>query len=446
MNDEKKLTFFETLTMATGFTVGSGIITQTGIGISMTGRSVCLAFLVSAALFLLAFRPLFLMGTVLPKISASYAYARELLSEKMGGCFIYIYFLGRITIAILCISFAQYMAQVFPAFAGRETQKLWAVAVATIFYMVNLRGIKTAAQVQNLIFFILLAGMLAYVFAGLPQLLPGFTNQQTFFTGGGSGFYAATSLFFFAVSGSYILVDFAPKIKDCETVMPKVIGIVTVSVAVLYGLLGVVASGTVELEEAANAPLTVSAKVVFAQSPLLFYLFLFGVCLGALVTTLNSSFVWYSNSLLQGCRDGWLPVWLARENRFGVPWPLMTLFYLFAVVPIMLGVDLTELSRMAISLTILSASIPMAGIVYLPEKYPELWENSGLADRYPKWRLWGMTLITYGILLTQIYSLLSQNSLKANGMLLIYCLIVGLRLLAGPLPKQLQKSKESQSR
>lgn len=439
MNDEKKLSFFETLTMATGFTIGSGIITQTGIGISMTGRSICLAFLVSAVLFLLAFRPLFLMGMTLPKISASYAYARELLSERMGGCFIYLYFLGRITIAILCISFAQYLAQVFPAFAGIQTQKFWAVAVATIFYLVNLRGIKTAALVQNLMFFILLAGMFAYVVAGLPRLLPGFTDRQMFFTGGGSGFYAATSLFFFAISGSYILVDFAPKIKDCKKVMPKVIGIVTVGVAVLYGLLGVVASGTVALEQAANAPLTVSANVIFSQCPLLFYFFLFGVCLGALVTTLNSSFVWYSNSLVQGCRDGWLPSWLAKENRFGVAWPLMTLFYLFAVIPVMLGIDLTELSRMAISLTILSASIPMAGIVRLPEKYPELWENSGLAKRYPKWRRWAMTLITYGILLTQIYSLLSQNSRSANGMLLVYCLIVGFRLLAGPLPKQLQE-------
>ena len=49
-----------------GFTIGSGIITQTGIGIGMTGRSIFLAFLVSAALFLISFRPIFMMSTLLP--------------------------------------------------------------------------------------------------------------------------------------------------------------------------------------------------------------------------------------------------------------------------------------------------------------------------------------------------------------------------------------------
>jgi APA family basic amino acid/polyamine antiporter len=43
-NNDYKLSFFETLTMATGFTVGAGIITLTGIGIGTTGRSISLAF------------------------------------------------------------------------------------------------------------------------------------------------------------------------------------------------------------------------------------------------------------------------------------------------------------------------------------------------------------------------------------------------------------------
>ena len=56
-SQEKKLSCLETTGLAVGFTIGSGIITQTGIGIAMTGRSIVLAFLVSALLFLISFRP-----------------------------------------------------------------------------------------------------------------------------------------------------------------------------------------------------------------------------------------------------------------------------------------------------------------------------------------------------------------------------------------------------
>ena len=55
MKKDNRLSFFETLTMATGFTIGSGIITLTGIGIGMTGRSVFVAFAVCAVLFLISF-------------------------------------------------------------------------------------------------------------------------------------------------------------------------------------------------------------------------------------------------------------------------------------------------------------------------------------------------------------------------------------------------------
>lgn len=421
MAKEKKLNFFEALTMALGFTIGSGIITQTGIGMTMTGRSICLAFPVSAILFLIAFRPLFIMGIVMPKVSASYSYAKELLSPKAGGLFIYIYFLGRITIAVLCISFAQYSAQIIPGLSGTSAQKLCAAGIATIFYVVNLKGIKTAAMIQKGMCFVLLAGMLIYIAAGFSQLMPNFIDRNSFFTGGFQGFYAASSLFFFAVGGSYILIDFAPKIENSRKVIPQVIKIVTFGVSILYTLLGITASGTVPLEQAAGQPLTVSAAAVFSNFTPLYWLFLTGVCLGALITTLNSSFVWYSNSLLAGCEDGWLPKKLAVKNKYGVPWLLMTVFYLFAAIPALAGMDLTELSRIAISLTILSAAIPMAGILYLPEKCPKAWEENGFEQKYPTWRRRGMLIITYGILLSQIYSLISQNSVRTNLLLFLYC-------------------------
>lgn len=143
MKKDNRLSFFETLTMATGFTIGSGIITLTGIGIGMTGRSVFVAFAVCAVLFLISFRPLFIMSSVLPKMSAAYSYSKELITKEAGGLYVYIYFFGRITIAIFGISIAQYLASLIPALNNPVGMKVVAAGVLTLFYIINLFGIKT---------------------------------------------------------------------------------------------------------------------------------------------------------------------------------------------------------------------------------------------------------------------------------------------------------------
>jgi APA family basic amino acid/polyamine antiporter len=417
--EESKLSLIETISLAVGFTIGSGIITQTGIGIGMTGRSIFLAFLVSAVLFLVSFRPIFMMSTLLPRTSAAYVYAKELIHEDVGRFYAYVYFLGRMTIAIFGISFAQYLAGMVPAFSGDIPQRLIALSVLTLFFIVNLFGIKAAAKLQNIMCVVLIAGILTFVACGIGKVDFAVYFAEGFFTGGFGGFYSAVSLLYFAVGGAYIITDFAPKIQNASRVMVKVIVGVTFVVCILYMLMGIVASGAVPVAEAAGKPLSVSAGAVLPGRAL-YGFFIIGACMGALITTLNSSFVWYSNSLIRPCEDGCFPKSWAKTNRAGVPWRLLVIFYLFGAVPAVLGMDLAVLSKMAIGLTILGTCIPMAGILKLPEKYPKLWKRSPYARRYPAWRLKVMVALTYAVLATQVYALFAGNPLWSNVVILVY--------------------------
>lgn len=422
-SDSSKLSLVETISLAIGFTIGSGIITQTGIGIGMTGRSIFLAFLVSAVLFLISFRPIFMMSTILPTTSAAYVYSKELLHEDVGIFYAYVYFLGRMTIAVFGISLAQYLASIVPALSGELAQRAVAVGVLTVFFVINLFGVKAAAKIQNVMCIILIAGLALYVVLGIGKVDYGTYFTEGFFTGGFTGFYSAVALLYFAVGGAYIITDFASSIKDAPKVMVKVIVGVTLGVCLLYMLMGVVASGSVPVSEAAGKPLTISASVVMPNQ-LLYCFFIIGACIGALITTMNSSFVWYSSALLGPCEDGYFPRTLAEKNRYGVPWKLMTIFYLFGAVPAVIGMDLTVLSKMAIGLTILGTCIPMAGILKLPYKYEKEWKASKYAARYPKWRRICMVIITYAVLSTQVYALFAGNPLWANVIIIVYMLVV----------------------
>ncbi|WP_392887666.1 APC family permease [Eubacterium limosum] len=427
MKKDNRLSFFETLTMATGFTIGSGIITLTGIGIGMTGRSVFIAFAVCAVLFLISFRPLFIMSSVLPRMSAAYSYSKELITKEAGGLYVYIYFFGRITIAIFGISIAQYLASLIPALNNPVGMKVVAAGVLTLFYIINLFGIKNAAIVQNVLFVILVFSLLSFVIFGIGKVESNFFEQKAFFVNGFSGFYSAVSLLFFAVGGAYIITDFAPKIRNPEKVMTKVIYIVTIGVTVLYVFIGIVASGVIPQAEAAYQSLVVTARIVYPNN-LLFSIFIVGGALGALITTLNSSFVWYSSSLIQACKDGWLPKAWGKTNKYEVPYILTTIFYILGLIPALLGMDLTVVSKIAVGMTILSILIPMAGILKLPEKYPEEWKQSVYSKRYPKWRLRTMVVITYLIMSTQVYALFAGNPATANVIILLYILGIGLYL------------------
>lgn len=427
MKKDNRLSFFETLTMATGFTIGSGIITLTGIGIGMTGRSVFIAFAVCAVLFLISFRPLFIMSSVLPRMSAAYSYSKELITKEAGGLYVYIYFFGRITIAIFGISIAQYLASLIPALNNPVGMKVVAAGVLTLFYIINLFGIKNAAIVQNVLFVILVFSLISFVIFGIGKVESNFFEQKAFFVNGFSGFYSAVSLLFFAVGGAYIITDFAPKIRNPEKVMTKVIYIVTIGVTVLYMFIGIVASGVIPQAEAAYQSLVVTARIVYPNN-LLFSIFIVGGALGALITTLNSSFVWYSSSLIQACKDGWLPKAWGKTNKYEVPYLLTTIFYILGLIPALLGMDLTVVSKIAVGMTILSILIPMAGILKLPEKYPEEWKQSVYSKRYPKWRLRTMVVITYLIMSTQVYALFAGNPATANVIILLYILGIGLYL------------------
>ena len=427
MKKDNRLSFFETLTMATGFTIGSGIITLTGIGIGMTGRSVFVAFAVCAVLFLISFRPLFIMSSVLPRMSAAYSYSKELITKEAGGLYVYIYFFGRITIAIFGISIAQYLASLIPALNNPVGMKVVAAGVLTLFYIINLFGIKNAAIVQNVLFVILVFSLLSFVIFGIGKVESNFFEQRAFFVNGFGGFYSAVSLLFFAVGGAYIITVFAPKIRNPEKVMMKVIYIVTIGVTILYMFIGIVASGVIPQAEAAYQSLVVTARIVY-PSNLLFSIFIVGGALGALITTLNSSFVWYSSSLIQACKDGWLPKAWGKTNKYEVPYFLTTIFYILGLVPALLGMDLTVVSKIAVGMTILSILIPMAGILKLPEKYPEEWKQSVYSKRYPKWCLRVMVVITYLIMSTQVYALFAGNPATVNVVILLYILGTGLYL------------------
>ncbi len=440
-SNDNKLGLKETFSMASGFAIGSGVITLTGLAIGRTGRSVVLAYLLSAGMFLLAVIPVLILASVYPVRSASYIYSAQLIHPRVGGFYMFVYFLGRLTIAMFSISFAQYLAALIPGI----DQSLVAFSVLTLFYLLNLFGLKWAARMQNIMFATLVIALLLYVAAGMAKVdLSRYFTGTDFFVAGGNGMFSAASLLFFAVGGAGVLVDFGSVVRHPAKVIPKVVVIVTIMVTVLYALLSIVAAGLLPYEQVAYQPLTNSAAAVFGKGSMMYLLFIIGGALLALTTTLNSSFVWYTNAMMRGCEDGWLPKILSRPNRYGVPWRLTTLFYLFGLVPILLHMDITLLGKIAVGLTTFMWIIPQFALVHLPERLPKRWAASRYA-RLPRWSLYLMSMVSVLLYGAQSIANFQGNPKEANICIIGYLLLVlGYVALKKKIPDQADLSQVDQ--
>ena len=420
-----KLGVRDTISMATGFAIGSGVITMTGIAIGMTGRSVIISYLLTAATFLLAVIPTLIISSIHPSKSASYVYSKELLHPKVGGFYMFIYFLGRLTISIFGISFAQYLAALIPG----VNERLVAVLVLTLFFVINLFGMKSAARAQNIMFYILVLSLGIFIVAGFLKLdVAAYFNLDGFFVDGFHGVWSAASLLVFAVGGAGVLVDFGNSVRNPAKVIPKVIVGVTVCVALAYALLSMVAAGVLPYDQVAFKPLTSAAAAVFGQGSGMYALFIVGGALLALATTLNSSFVWYSSAMQKGCEEGWFPKALVKPNRYGVSYRLMIIFYLFGLVPALIGFDITVLSKMAVGLTTFMWMIPVFGLVNAPKRYEAEWKASKFA-KLPTWSLWALSILSFVIYGSQTIALFQGNPTASNIIIVVYVILVTLYIL-----------------
>ncbi len=424
--DAKRLSVFDTIYMATGFAIGSGIITMTGLAIGMTGRSVPLAFLLSAALFLIAYIPMIIMSSTVPRMSGSYVYTKELLGKRAGGFYIYMFLLGRLTIAVLAIGFAQYFTQLIPG----ANPVLISVAILTLFYVLNLLGTQTVAKVQSIMVYLLLAAFICMIVFGLPKVnFAEYFSGADFFKNGFWGLFSAASMLFFAVSGAGILSDFGSGIRNPKKVIPGVIIGVTLGVTALYALVGMVSSGVLPYELVANQPLSVAAKEVFGGTNFLYLFFVIGGALLALSTTLNSSFMWYSNAMIKGIEDGWIPKVMAKRNRFNSPYLLQTLFYAIGMVLVLLQIDLLIVSKMAVGLTILVWMIPVCGLLNMNKVYPNEWQASKFS-KIPRSVLYIFVILSLVLFGAQMYALFQENPPLSNILIVAYAVIVLVVLFA----------------
>ena len=193
-------------------------------------------------------------------------------------------------------------------------------------------------------------------------------------TDGIGGFLTAVAYLGFATGGATVILGVSAECKNPTKDIPFVIIVTTVSVAILYGLVATAAAGVLPVAEVANQPLTLVANQILPQP--LYVLFIVGGAMFALATTLNSQIMSCTKPVMQSCEDGWFPQSLASLSKFKTPWKILIIYYVILVVPILLDLQISQISSIVQILGYINNLIFTITAMKLPKMFPEAWEKS----------------------------------------------------------------------
>lgn len=376
----KELNLVLLITMMLGLNIGGALFTLTSAAAGLTGPSLFVAQLISALPVFLALIPYMILTSSAPKTAASYQYAK-LFSYPLATAAVMVLLvaipLGGLP--MFALSNAKYFLMLIPG-SPQMVPGLpitWAAMIAiitlTVFYIINLVGIKPASYVQFSLVLILIMSLLVFIIPGIPSLK--LANFTPLFTGGAIGLIAAAAISYTLLAGGLFGIELSGEVRQARATVPKALAISMVAAFVLYILVEIVASGVIDWQTFAEGNLGTSAGV-FLSGPWLSF-FIIGGGILACTTTIHAVLAIAGRYVLVFAEDGFFPRFFTHINKkFGTPHWGLTLPYALPVIVLLFITDITILGAMLNFGLLFMVTLVLIAAYRLPKSHPELFEKS----------------------------------------------------------------------
>lgn len=369
----------ELYALAIGQVIGAGVITLIVPAIKMTGYSAWLAYFVAILMGFVMILPFVFISSTLRLGGGNYSMLCDLSSPRTSGIFAYMYLTQCLSLSLFGASAAAYLGDIIPALNSH-----WARVIVGIFKM-------------KLPIFDFSDPSFAINGWGIT-----FNNGQI-----SGGFLGAVLLFVYSTQGYYMTTAYGRDSKNARKDIPFVLLLCVPTLCILYVGVAMAGVGVMSVEEYGN-----STTLVFAAQRIfptwLFYFFIIGGPIMALLSTLNSSFAYNSITIGQSCDDGWLPKSFGKKNKSGARPYILTFMYVVGIIPIVFGLSITTITNMVQLITSAFAILNFTAEIKMPKKYPDAWKQS----RYhvPDGLYYTICCVSLALFLVVLWkSLLSMN-------------------------------------
>ncbi len=391
--------------IAIGTTIGGGVFIFTGIVFKITGAGLPLAYSLAVIPVFISMLPLAMLGSAIPTVGGNYRYPSRMVSPGLAFVGIWVYALAAFfgQIPLYAIGCAKYAQTIFPSLPSEG----FAIGLVTLFFVINLIGVKPAAQIQGVLVLILIAALFYYAFSGFTAATSiRFTNIMD---KGWGNLLIGTALLTFTYFGSNAIIEMGGEIVNPGKTIPRAFAISFPVVAIIYIAVAITTVANLPAGEMKHydEPLIETSRIILSKNGTVF--FIIGGAILALTTTLNAMFLVGTRSILIIIEDELLPKQFGRiHSRFGTPWILLLFIWIFSVAGILSGLSLQTLASYA-ALGGLVIFLPtMLAALRFPSLYPEQYRKADF--KLKGFWLWACPVV--GILMVLFFGLVIMIDLK----------------------------------
>jgi APA family basic amino acid/polyamine antiporter len=369
----RSLGLFPAIMILVGTVIGSGIFMVPGKVAAAAGSpgpdlAAWIIAGVACTLMALVYAEL---APMIPKAGGAYVYIQEAYGEAPAFFYGWTMILGSYipVMAMLALAFTNYLSFFWPGMTVLGS-RIVATILIVLLSLVNVRGVKLGAMVQN----VFTVGKLAAL--GLVIVVGIFTMKFVHFTPfvGGGGWATTTAAAvpaILAFGGYYTLAYMSEEIEHPKRNLPLAMIIGMSIVIVVNILINVVSIGNLPFADLAKSAKPVASVASAIFGPVGGAI----VALGALVSifgSLNSSTMGLPRVAFAMARDGMLfDLFSMVHPKYGTPWVSILLYGLVAIGFVWTGTFMTLLLMGVFVARLLECLVAIALIV-LRHKQPSL--------------------------------------------------------------------------
>ena len=367
----RELNLFTLIAVMIGLNIGGSLFVLTAMAAGLTGPSIFIAQIISALPVLLGLIPYLMLTSAVPSNCGNYQYAklfsRPLAVAGWWGLFAAIP-LG--ALPLFAIAAARFLEMLLPGIPIIFT----AVLVMTIFFAINIIGVKLTAYVQAATVSLLVLALMVFIIGGIPSIET--QNLSPLFPGGAIGLIGAAALLYTLLAGGLFAVEVGDEVKNANKTIPRALIISTIIVLAIYLVIEIIAVGVIDWKAFAEGGTLGAPAQAFLSNPLLGFFIIGGGILAA-TTTINLTLTAAGRYAMASAEDRLFPRFFSHVNkRFGTPHWGLTLAYGLSVVSMRANPSLETLAAMLNFGLLFMVTLVLLAAYNLPRKHPNIYANA----------------------------------------------------------------------
>jgi len=246
-NENSKMNFASSWSMAVGGMIGGGIFSVLGVVIQLSGSWAWLSFVLAGMIALFSAHSYSKLSLKYNEGGGSFTFLRKINREGFAGSLSWVLILGYIlTMSVYAFTFGHYVSYVFGA--GPLVSRILAIAIIALLTMVNLKGVGDASTLEIITVYGKLLVLIVMACYGLylwnPEMLTEGIEPKPF-----TAAITGAATIFMAYEGFQLLSYDYEDLKNPSKTLPSstiwaVIAVIIVYVLVTFGTTMIVGAQT----------------------------------------------------------------------------------------------------------------------------------------------------------------------------------------------------------